>query len=126
MLRKKPIIYTEKECFLDLNHPGGEAQVDFGEIDVYKDGKLIKAHEFVMTLPASNAGFCQVTFSETMGAVCQSMEKIFEHIGKVPKRIWFDQMAAACLRQKDVNGNVIPNPRFHAFAVHHGFDIVFL
>ncbi|WZL81846.1 IS21 family transposase [Vallitaleaceae bacterium 9-2] len=122
---EKANIYTEKECFLDLNHPGGEAQVDFGEIDVYKDGKLIKAHEFVMTFPASNAGFCQVTFSETMEAVCQSMEKIFEHIGKVPKRIWFDQMAAACLRQKDVNGNVIPNPRFHAFAVHHGFDIVF-
>lgn len=118
-------IYTEKECFLDLDHPGGEAQVDFGAIDVYKDGKLMTAHEFVMTFPGSNAGFCQVTFSETMEAVCESMAKIFEHIGKVPKRIWFDQMAAASLRQKDANGNVVPNPRFHRFAVHHGFEIVF-
>ncbi len=118
-------IYVEKECFLDLEHPGGEAQVDFGEIDVYKDGKVVKVHEFVMTFPASNAGFCQVTFSETMEAVCQSMEAIFKHIGKVPKRIWFDQMAAASLRQKDSNGNVVPNPRFQRFAVHHGFEIIF-
>ena len=118
-------IYVEKECFLDLDHPGGEAQVDFGEIDVYKDGTVVTAHEFVMTFPASNAGFCQVTYSETMEAVCQSMEAIFEHIGKVPKRIWFDQMAAASLRKKDSKGNVITNPRFHRFAVHHGFEIVF-
>lgn len=54
---KKANIYTEKECFLDLDHLGGEAQVDFGEIDVYKDGKLIKAHEFVMTFPRSNSDF---------------------------------------------------------------------
>jgi hypothetical protein len=122
---ERTAIYTDKECFLDLNHPGGEAQVDFGEIDIYKDGKLIKAHEFVMTFPASNAGFCQVTYSETMEAVCETMEKIFEHIGKVPNRIWFDQMAAASLRQKNAAGNAIPNPRFHRFAAHHGFDIVF-
>jgi len=118
-------LYSDKECFLDLEHPGGEAQVDFGEIDIYEDGKLVKAHEFVMTFPASNAGFCQITRSETMEAVCESMEKIFEHIGEVPNRIWFDQMAAAALRQKDDRGNVVPNPRFHKFALHHGFDIVF-
>lgn len=118
-------IYTDNECFLDLEHPGGEAQVDFGEIDIYVDGKLVTAHEFVMTFPASNAGFCQITRSETMEAVCESMEKIFEHIGKVPNRIWFDQMAAAALRQKDDYGNAIPNPRFHKFALHHGFDINF-
>lgn len=118
-------IYTEKECFLDLQHPGGEAQVDFGEIDIYEDGKLVKAHEFVMTFPASNAGFCQITRSETMEAVCESLEKIFEHIGKVPSRIWFDQMAAAALRQKDDHGNAIANPKFQKFALHHGFEINF-
>lgn len=122
---EKALIYTEKECFLDLEHPGGEAQVDFGEIDIYQDGKLITAHEFVMSFPASNGGFCQVTTSETMEAVCESLVTMFEHIGKVPNRIWFDQMAAAALRQKDANGNVVANPRFQRFALHHGFDIVF-
>ncbi|HCX64843.1 MAG TPA: IS21 family transposase [Eubacteriaceae bacterium] len=122
---EKALIYTDNDCFLDLQHPGGEAQVDFGEIDIYQDGNLITAHEFVMTFPASNAGYCQVTLSETMEAVCQSLEKIFEHNGKVPKRIWFDQMAAAALRQKDSKGNVVANPRFQRFALHHGFEIVF-
>ncbi len=118
-------IYTEKECFLDLQHPGGEAQVDFGEIDICEDDKLVKAHEFVMTFPASNAGFCQITRSETMEAVCESLAKIFEHIGKVPSCIWFDQMAAAALRQKDDHGNAIANPRFQKFALHQGFEINF-
>lgn len=96
-----------------MQHPGGEAQVDFGEIDIYQDGKLVTAHEFVISFPASNEGFCQVTISETMEAVCESLATIFEHVGKVPNRIWFDQMAAAALRQKDANGNVVANPRFH-------------
>lgn len=122
---EKALIYVDRDCFLDLDHPGGEAQVDFGEIDIYQDGKIVTAHEFVMSFPASNGGFCQVTLSETMEAVCQSLAKIFEHIGKVPTRIWFDQMAAAALRQKDAEGNVVPNPRFHRFAVHYGFEIVF-
>jgi len=118
-------LYSDKECFLDLEHPSGEAQVDFGEIDIYEDGKLVKAHEFVMTFPASNAGFCQITRSETMEAVCESLEKIFEHIGKVPSRIRFDQMAAAALRQKDDKGSAVANPRFQKFALHHGFKINF-
>ena len=118
-------IYTENVCFLDLEHPGGEAQVDFGEVDIYEDGKLVKAHEFVMTFPSSNAGFCQITKSETMEAVCDSMEKIFNHIGKVPYKIWFDQMAAAALRQKDEQGIVMANPRFQKFAMHYGFEINF-
>ena len=118
-------IYADKECFLDLQHPGGEAQVDFGEIYIYEDGTLNKAHEFVMTFPASNAGYCQITRSETLEAVCDSMEKIFEHIGKTPSCIWFDQMAAAALRQKDETGMVMANPRFQKFALHHGFKINF-
>lgn len=122
---EKRQIYNDKECFLDLQHPGGEAQVDFGEIDIWEDGKLTKAHEFVMTFPASNAGFCQITKSETMEAVCDSLEKIFEHIGKTPSCIWFDQMAAAALRQKDDSGKVMANPRFQKFALHHGFKINF-
>ena len=120
--RKK--IYESEECFLNLDHPGGEAQVDFGEIDIIEDGEVVQAKEFVMTFPASNAGFCQITRSETMEAVCQSLESIFEHIGKVPNRIWFDQMAAASLRQKDVDGKPKINERFQRFALHHGFDVV--
>lgn len=122
--KEREDIYSEKRCYLDLDHPGGEAQVDFGEIDVIENGKVITAHEFVMTFPASNNGLCQITMSETFEAVCDSLEKMFEHIGKVPNRIWFDQMAAAALRQKDDYGNAIVNPRFQRFALHHGFEVV--
>lgn len=123
--QERKAIYEETECFLDLSHPGGEAQVDFGEVDIVEDGEIIKAHEFVMTFPKSNAGFCQITRSETMEAVCESLENIFKHIGKVLRKIWFDQMAAASLRKRDSKGDVQVNERFKRFALHHGFEIVF-
>jgi len=64
-------IYDHKECFLDLEHPGGEAQVDFGEIYINKNETSVKAHELVLTFPASNVGYCQITYSETMEALLE-------------------------------------------------------
>lgn len=118
-------IYNHKECFLDLDHPGGEAQVDFGEIYIIRNETLIKAHELVLSFPASNVGYCQITTSETMEALQEGLQTIFNHIGVVPTKIWFDQMAAACIRTKDKYGDAIPTERFLRFATHYGFEPVF-
>lgn len=54
--QEKKLLYDEK-CFIDLEHTGGEAQVDFGEILIKENGETIKAHELVLSFPHSNAGF---------------------------------------------------------------------
>src|SRR3954466_6709553 len=43
------------EVFVPLNHPPGQAQVDFGEAEVTLDGRPAKVAVFVMTLPYSDA-----------------------------------------------------------------------
>jgi len=118
-------IYDHKDCYLDLDYPGGEAQVDFGEIYVVENDVVKKVHELVLSFPASNAGYCQITYSETMEALQEGLQAIFNHIGAVPTKIWFDQMAAACIRTKDKNGDAIPTERFLRFATHYGFEPVF-
>lgn len=118
-------LYEDIPCFLELNHPGGEAQVDFGEIYVIENGARKLMHELVLSFPASNIGYCQVTRSETMEALMESLVAIFDYIGLVPSKIWFDQMAAACIRKKDDHGNPQPTDRFMRFSIHYGFDMVF-
>jgi hypothetical protein len=118
-------IYDHKECFLDLDHPGGEAQVDFGEIYINKNESSEKAHELVLTFPASNAGYCQITYSETMEALLEGLQAMFIHTGVVPTKIWFDQMSSACIRTKDKYGDAIPTERFLRFSTHYGFEPVF-
>lgn len=118
-------LYNASECHLNLKHPGGEAQVDFGEIYILEQGVMKKAYELVISFPKSNAGFCQIVRSETMEALCDGLINIFNFIGVVPNKIWFDQMAAACIRKKDEQGNPVATERFSRFALHYGFEPVF-
>ena len=40
-----------------LEHPPGEAQVDFGVMEAVQDGEIVDIHSLVMSFPNSNAGF---------------------------------------------------------------------
>ncbi|MDH3282256.1 MAG: hypothetical protein OEQ18_14160 [Gammaproteobacteria bacterium] len=50
----------QAEVFVPLSHRAGEAQADFGEATVVLRGEKTKVAFFVMTLPFSDAIFCQV------------------------------------------------------------------
>src|SRR5262245_25612123 len=47
------------EVFVPLAHRPGEAQADFGEAEVMIDGRPTKVALFVLTLPYSDALYCQ-------------------------------------------------------------------
>ena len=51
---KKKELYGEKEGYLPLEHPPGEAQLDFGEIVMIEKGKRVKGYELILSLPYSN------------------------------------------------------------------------
>ena len=121
----KRALNRDKEVYLDLTHPGGEAQLDFGEIIANAQGAMVKKHELVLSFPYSNAGFVQITHSEQSEALFEAMETIFNHIGKVPHTIWFDQMATAALRTKNKDGFPKPSERLTRFMAHYGFESKF-
>jgi len=84
-----------KEVFLPLSHPPGEAQVDFGEADVTLRGETTRVALFVMTLPFSDAIFCQVFPRECTEAFLEGHKRAFEFFGGVPRRISYDNSKIA-------------------------------
>lgn len=122
---EKESIYGSNKAYLQLHHPGGEAQVDFGHLEAFENGTLKKFHELILSFPKSNAGFAVITRSETREALLEGLIDIFSFIGYVPTSIWFDQMSSAALRSKDDNGCVKISDFVLRFSNHYGFQIKF-
>lgn len=121
--KRKPEIYQNDEGYLPLDHPGGEAQVDFGQAEFYEKGKLIKCHYLNMSFPYSNAGYTQIFRGENQECLLEGMKRIFEHIGHVPYKIWFDNLSAAVIFGKNRERTLVE--QFERFALHYGFEINF-
>ena len=79
-----------------------------------------------MTLPYSNAGFIQIFRGETQECLLEGMKKIFQHMGRVPSEIWFDNLSAAVkiTNRKNRKERKI-NKFFQAFAAHYSFKPIF-
>src|SRR5271169_6092657 len=85
----------QREVFLPLSHPPGEAQVDFGFAQVKLAGELTKVALFVMTLPYSDALFCQVFPRECTEVFLEGHKRAFAFFGGVPRRISYDNSKIA-------------------------------
>jgi transposase len=88
--KKKREIYRNDACYLPLDHIAGEAQADFGEADFYENGKFFKGHYLNLSFPYSNQGYVQIFKGENQECLFEGLISIFEHIGGIPHRIWFD------------------------------------
>lgn len=90
------------EVFVPLTHAPGEAQVDFGTATVVYRGQERKAAVFVMSLPFSDAVFCQIFPRECTETFQEGHRRAFEFFGGVPKRITYDntKIAVAKVIQK--------------------------
>jgi len=91
-----------REVFLPLSHPPGEAQVDFGFADVWLGGELAKVALFVMTLPYSDAIFVHAFPRECSETFLEGHRRAFEFFGGVPTRISYDNSKIAVAR---ITGN---------------------
>jgi transposase len=83
------------EVFLPLSHPPGEAQVDFGFAEVIVNGVATKVALFVMSLPHSDAVYCQAFPRECTETFLEGHARAFAFFGGVPKRIAYDNTKTA-------------------------------
>lgn len=120
---KKKEIYKDEEGYLPLEHPKGEAQVDFGQAEFYENEKIIRGHYLNMSFPYSNGCYTQLFRGENHECLLEGMKKIFEHIKRVPYKIWFDNLSAAVIIGKNRERNLVE--QFERFALHYGFEINF-
>lgn len=84
-----------KEVFLPLIHPPGEAQVDYGFADIEVNGVLTKIALFVMSLPHSDAVYVRAYPRECAETFADGHVQAFQFYGGVPKRIAYDNTKTA-------------------------------
>ena len=123
--RKKFATRDQKEGYLPLAHPAGDAQADFGEF-LYYDGKgrEKKAYALTLSFPQSNMGYTQVFPSQNQECLLEGLKRIFEHIGGVPRKIRFDNMKTAVVRMLEGHERVLTDG-FHRFQLHYRFEAEF-
>jgi hypothetical protein len=73
----------EREMFVPLTHPSGEAQADFGEALVVIGGVECKAHYLVVDLPHSDDCFVIAFPAETTEAFLEGPVKAFAYFSKL-------------------------------------------
>ena len=84
-----------QEVFVPLEHPPGEAQMDFGQALVKLNGQLTKVAFFVMALPYSDAVFVMVFERECTETFWEGHVRAMGFFGGVPRRITYDNTRVA-------------------------------
>nr|DAM75922.1 MAG TPA: transposase [Caudoviricetes sp.] len=108
------------DAFMDLVWHPGEAQADFGEVDVLYRGAPQRMRHFVLDFPYSNIGLAQLMPGENAECTCQALLDLFEWLGGVPERIVFDNAAGVGRRTR--GGEARWTRLFQAFQAHYGFE----
>lgn len=85
---------------------------------------MTKYHELVISFPSSNGGYTQLCKSENAECLLEAMQRIFEHMGKVPRRILFDNMSSAVTKILPKHERRLADT-FSRFTLHHKFEAVF-
>lgn len=120
---KKKELSRQKDTYLDLEHPGGEAQVDFGTAEVSHEQKLIQVKYLVMSFPYSNAAFIWFLPSENIECFLTGLQELMKCAGAVPRKIWFDNLSAAVVKVQGRDRTL--TDLFRRFALHYGFHYEF-
>ncbi len=89
---------SQREMFVPLEHPAGDAQVDFGEAVVEIGGVERKAHYLAVDLPQSDDCFVMAFPAETTEAFLGGNNHAFAYFGGVPRTILYENTKLAVAR----------------------------
>ena len=124
VVRSKKEIFGQRAGHLPLEHIPGEAQADFGDAEYYEKGQLCSGKYLNLSFPYSNQGYFQLFKGENQECLFEGLVSIFEHIGGVPPRIWFDNTRTIVTRVLKDGGRTLTGD-FLRFREHYRFDSVF-
>ncbi|KXG44119.1 IS21 family transposase [Tepidibacillus infernus] len=122
--KKKKELTKTTDKFIDLQHPGGEAQVDYGTAEVNHNQKLIQIKYLAMSFPYSNAAYIWLLPSENIESFLTGLQQLMQLVGGVPRKIWFDNLSAAVVKIENYRDRKTTE-KFTQFAMHYGFQYEF-
>src|SRR5690606_12064152 len=117
---KKKELSNQVNTYLDLEHPGGEAQVDFGTAEVSHEENIMQIKYLVMSFPYSNAAYLWCSPSENMECFLTGLKELSQYVGAVPRKIWFDNLSAAVVMVKGRDRTL--RDMLPWIALHKGFQ----
>jgi transposase len=104
--------------------PGYEAQVDFGEVGLFRDpatAQMRKTYVFVMTLSFSRHCYAELVFEQKALTWLAAHTRALAYFGGAPQRVVIDNLKAGI--QKAVFEDEEPNRSYAELAEHYGFLI---
>lgn len=122
-IREWSLSQEDDRRFERLEHPPGEAQVDFGTMEVVKDSDIVDVSCLVLSLPYSNRTFTVALPSENQECFFSGLRMIFEQMGGVPQSIRIDNLSAAVVQTRSSNQETIYTDAFLQFQSHYGFQV---
>jgi transposase len=122
--RRGELFKGESSTYVELEHPVGEAQADFGTIHCVRDGKIVEVKSLVLSFPRSNAGFAVPVPSENTECFLEGLRTLFEQAGGVPRRLVLDNASAAVASIGEGEERVLTEA-FSRFQLHHRFEADF-
>lgn len=120
---RKPLIREAKTTRYErLEHPPGEAQVDFGNMTVVKEGAYKDIKLLIMSFPYSNAGFAYPLPSENSECFLEGLKQLFHQAGGIPTYLRIDNLAAAVVSIGKGDKRTYTDS-FLRFQSHYGFEV---
>lgn len=99
--------------------PGEQAQVDFGQVQLWIGAQREKAHIFVYTLGYSRRVWAQAYRHERLEALLDGHEQAFRHFAGVPLTCLYDNPRTLVLGRRE--REVLWHPVVEDFARYYGF-----
>lgn len=113
-----------REVYIPLVHrPGEEAQVDFFPVTVEEDGTFRKVWKFLMRLMYSGRDFVWLYDRCDQLAFLDGHVRAFNHFWGVPRRVVYDNLAAAVKRRVGLERQL--TDRFRTLVSHYLFEPCF-
>ena len=105
-----------------LEHPAGEAQVDFGNMTVVKDGAYKDIKALLLSFPYSNAAFVYPLPSENTECFLEGLKQLFHQAGGVPTHLRIDNLSAAVVTVGKGDNRTYTDA-FLQFQMHYNFEV---
>lgn len=132
-----PLSYSSFNRYINIKHPksprnclrievkaGEEGQVDFGSAGLMYDlqeGRMRRAHAFVMTLSYSRLPYVEFVFDQGQVTWVQCHINAFEFFGGIPARVILDNLKSGILKPNTYDP--VFNRAYAECAKHYGFVI---
>ncbi len=105
-----------------LEHPAGEAQVDFGIMEAVENGKSRDIRLLIMSFPFSNVAFYEPMPSENQECFLEGLKKLMDKVGFIPRKIRIDNLTPAVKKTRSKTEEAQLTDELMRFQLYYGFE----